>query len=97
MKKQLGKKLRLRKDTLQALGQDTMGKVVGGTSGHPVCGVHTENHVCVATTLAPNCAHHPTTDEVTRDCTAQCSGLPNCTGTCSIGCDTLIGPTGCDD
>lgn len=96
MKKQLGKTLRLRKDTLQSLGQDAMSKVVGGTSGHPICNEHTENAVCVATTLAPNCAHHPTTDEETMGCSAQCSGLPNCTQICSIGCNTLLGPTTCN-
>ncbi len=58
-KRTFDKKLRLRKDTLRTLGQDAMGRVAGGTSGHPVCDEHTENAICWATTIAPNCLHHP--------------------------------------
>ncbi len=56
-KRSIDKKLRLRKDTLRTLGEDAMGEVAGGTSGHPVCQDFTENAICHATTLAPNCAN----------------------------------------
>ncbi len=87
-KRHLDKKLRLRKDTLQTLGQDAMGEVAGGTSGHPICNEFTENAVCVATTLAPTCVHHSTvgcTD--TMGCTQTCN--IDCTNGCTLGCPTV--------
>ncbi|MCG8457797.1 MAG: class I lanthipeptide [Holophagales bacterium] len=94
-KRKIHKKLRLRKDTLRTLGQDTMGQVVGGTSGHPVCDEHTENEICIATTLARGCVHHPSvgcTD--TQGCTYTCNIA--CTNGCTLGCPTIGGTcTGC--
>ena len=93
-KKKIHRKLRLRKDTLRTLGQDTMGQVVGGTETANVrCATHTENHVCIATTLAHTCVHHPSvgcTD--TQDCTRTCN--LDCTNGCTLGCPT-IGGTSC--
>lgn len=81
-KRQFQKKLSLRKDTLRTLGQDTLGQVAGGTSGHPVCDEHTENHVCIATTLARTCVHHNTVGcQDTYGCSASCH-------TCDGHCDT---------
>ena len=90
-KRRIGKKLKLRKDTLQTLGQDTMGQVAGGTSGHPICDEHTDDAICIATTLAPGCVHHNTVGcTETQDCSFTCTGCPPTTtigNTCAITLD----------
>ncbi|MEM9554029.1 MAG: class I lanthipeptide [Acidobacteriota bacterium] len=87
-KRRVQSKLSLRKDTLRTLGQDNLGQVVGGTSGHPVCHEHTENHVCIATTIAPGCVHHNTVGcEDTMGCTNTCN--IECTNGCTLGCPTV--------
>lgn len=57
-KRNITRKLQLRKDTLLAITENGMERVNGGTSGDPICDVHTENYVCLATTIAPNCIHN---------------------------------------
>ena len=88
-KRKLNRKLRLRKDTVRTLGQDALGEVRGGTEEF------TENHVCIATTLASHCVHHPSmgcTD--TQGCTQSCNIA--CTNGCTLGCPTVGGdPCGC--
>lgn len=84
-KKRMMRKLRLRKDTLRTLDQNAIGQAQGA-SGQVWCGM-TENHVCVATTVAPNCAHDHNTDNGCNEtfaCSATC-GLA-CSNGCTMGC-----------
>ncbi len=57
-KRNIARKLQLRKDTLLAITENGMAGVNGGTSGHPICDQWTEDAVCIATTISPDCVHN---------------------------------------
>lgn len=75
-KRQIHRKLSLRKDTLRTLGKDSMGKVAGGYSYFcPETETPTENEFCLATTLAQGCAEPPPDPEIppsVQNCTFGC-------------------------